>query len=469
MLEVRKLELIKSTTIIGIGKISTQFLNFFLLPLYTAILSTEEYGYVDVINVISSVLVVIVNLQLEQGLFRFLIGVSKKEEKEEVISAAFMINAVVFIVYIVIYAMINFVFLYDIKIGIGYLLFCTISTIYYNNMMQISRGMGDNKLYAFGGFLSSALIIMFNIIFLVFLDMKAEGMLLANILGFTFTGLYLTKKQKVYKYLHIKSISKECIYKLLSYCIPLVPNELAWKIINSSDRIVTSVALGIATNGILAIACKITSFFIMFFHIFNTSWYEFVILHYTDKDREELLSSIINSAMNIFGSVSLLIICFIEKFFIYIVDEKFYDAYYQIPLFMIANLFNIGMGLISVVYIAEKDTKAIAKSSCTCAIVNLVVCILLINKFGLYAASISSIVAYAAVFFSRYIDIRKYLNLSFKLSNIVLLWVSFLSISIFYYIKKINIFIVGIIILEIVFINRNDIRKVLNIIKAKLK
>ena len=43
----REKQLIKNTAIITIGKICTQMITFFLLPIYTAILSTEEYGVVD--------------------------------------------------------------------------------------------------------------------------------------------------------------------------------------------------------------------------------------------------------------------------------------------------------------------------------------------------------------------------------------------------------------------------------------
>ena len=42
-------ELAKNTAIISVGKICTQVVSFLLLPIYTGILSTEEYGAVDLI------------------------------------------------------------------------------------------------------------------------------------------------------------------------------------------------------------------------------------------------------------------------------------------------------------------------------------------------------------------------------------------------------------------------------------
>lgn len=44
-----------------------------LLPIYTNILSTEEYGAVDLIITYTALLLPLVTLQLEQALFRFLL------------------------------------------------------------------------------------------------------------------------------------------------------------------------------------------------------------------------------------------------------------------------------------------------------------------------------------------------------------------------------------------------------------
>ena len=40
--------LFKNTGIIAIGQISTKIVNFLLLPLYTALLTTQEYGLVGI-------------------------------------------------------------------------------------------------------------------------------------------------------------------------------------------------------------------------------------------------------------------------------------------------------------------------------------------------------------------------------------------------------------------------------------
>lgn len=69
--------LFKNTGIIAIGQISTKIVNFFLLPLYTALLTTEEYGLVDLLITYAGLIAVIVGLQVFQAVFRFLVTIRK--------------------------------------------------------------------------------------------------------------------------------------------------------------------------------------------------------------------------------------------------------------------------------------------------------------------------------------------------------------------------------------------------------
>ena len=70
-------DLAKNTAIVSIGKICTQLITFFLLPVYTAVLSNEEYGVVDLLNTLTSLLLPIATLQIEQGIFRYLLDCRK--------------------------------------------------------------------------------------------------------------------------------------------------------------------------------------------------------------------------------------------------------------------------------------------------------------------------------------------------------------------------------------------------------
>ena len=86
-----KKRLIKNTGMIAIGNISTKLVSFFLLPLYTTLLSTSEYGIFDYILSIATFCVPFVSVLMDESIFRFLIDCKKQEEKEKVISTSLMI------------------------------------------------------------------------------------------------------------------------------------------------------------------------------------------------------------------------------------------------------------------------------------------------------------------------------------------------------------------------------------------
>ena len=104
----REKTLVKNTAILTIGKICTQLITFFLLPLYTGILSTEEYGTVDLLNTLVSLLLPVVTFQIEKGLFRELVTSRDDEKKKKIIISTSIFTIIIqCIIYIIIFAIIS--------------------------------------------------------------------------------------------------------------------------------------------------------------------------------------------------------------------------------------------------------------------------------------------------------------------------------------------------------------------------
>ena len=66
----RQSTLMKNTAIILFGKVCTQLISYLLLPLYTTVLSTEEYGTVDLLITYVTLIAPVVTLQMEAAVFR---------------------------------------------------------------------------------------------------------------------------------------------------------------------------------------------------------------------------------------------------------------------------------------------------------------------------------------------------------------------------------------------------------------
>ena len=104
----RGIQLVKNTIIVAIGQICTKFITFFLLPLYTSILSAKEYGIVDLLNTYISLLIPIAFLQMNQAIFRFLIDArSDENEKKKLISTCLIFVFFQSIIYLLIFIIIS--------------------------------------------------------------------------------------------------------------------------------------------------------------------------------------------------------------------------------------------------------------------------------------------------------------------------------------------------------------------------
>ncbi len=464
----REKNLVKNTIIITIGKICTQLITFFLLPVYTAILSTEEYGVVDLLNTLISLCLPIVTFQIEQALFRHLIDSRDNDEEiRKTISTTFITLVIQSVIYLVIFC-IAAPFIHN---NYKYFLATNvIASIFSSIMLQISRGLGDNKKYAVGSFLTAFITVILNIVFIVWLRWGAYGMLSASLIGNIVCSSYILITKKIYKYINIKEYSKQLLKKLWKYSMPLIPNAISWWIFNSSDRIIVSSVLGIAQNGILSASYKFSNVYITIYNIFNMTWTESASLHINDKDNSEFFSKIMNVALKLFAAICFGIIAFMPFIFPIMINEKFGEAYNQIPILMLSSLFNVVVGLLSVIYIAKKDTKAVAKTSIMAAIINLVVNLALIEFIGLYAASISTLAAYFIMAIYRLYDVKKYIKIKLDKVFIFASSIMIVILLISYYINNLYLNIITIII-TIVFswlTNKSYIRPIINAVKNKI-
>ncbi len=167
--------LIKNTFIIALGQICTKFISFFLLPLYTAVLSTEQFGVVDLLNTIISLLIPIIFLQIDQAIFRYLIDIRNKVNSiKNLLSTVF----IYVFVQILLFTIIFIVFQQFVSNDYKYFLLISLVTAELSNvLLQISRGLGDNLNYSIGSLISGAGTIIFNVLFLVVFNFGAFGLL----------------------------------------------------------------------------------------------------------------------------------------------------------------------------------------------------------------------------------------------------------------------------------------------------
>ncbi len=401
-------KLAKNTLIIFLGKAFTQLLSFFLLPLYTAILTTEDYGFADLIFVIGALVAPIMILQLDAGLFRSLIEVRDDRQKiKDTTGNVFCLSFLFCLIYVAIYI----ILCTFIDIRFHYLiLFYVLTTIGLNLTLQFYRGIGNNVAYSVLCCVNGTCTIGANIVFLLVLKMGVEGMILAYIVGqgvgflTGLVGFLIT-----YRDLKFNIRLKDNI-DILKYSIPLIFNGVSWWIMNASDRVIIIAMIGLGENGIYSVANKFSTVMFSAYSIFNLSWTEIVSTKYITSGIDDEIVKL-NEKINI----ALLYICGLamsSMFIIYpiFVNSSFSDGLQYIPILITAVYFNCLAAQLGGLLVAKKDSNTIALTSVIGAVLNIVINVLFIRIAGLYAAAGSTLISFLIMYLMRRIRLKDVLG-----------------------------------------------------------
>lgn len=447
--------LLTNTGIIAIGQISTKLINFFLLPLYTALLTTEEYGLVDLLTTYTTFISVVVGMQMSQAIFRFLVT-SRSENRriKEISSTVVVASCIVILVYIVVFFCIYRIINLQCK---WFLLVHVIAIILFQLLLGIARGLGKNIDYAGGSFIAAVVTLILNVLFIAIFRLNISFMLVAYTIGPILGCAYLIIRVKLFDFLGFRYANKSDLKMVVGYAIPLVPNELSWSIIHVSDRIIVSQFMNIAANGLIAVASKFSVIYTTSFSIFNTSWTEQVVLHYRDEGGKQYVNTMFDQVVTLFGCIAMGIILCMPFVYNILVDHKFDNAYGLVPFYMLAVFFNAVIGLISSIYLVENETKKIAISTTIAAAINIIVNIFLIRYIGLYAAPISSICGYAVISFWRLYDINKrHCKIGISYNKLLILCVMAILTFFSYYAKSnlVHIIVFSIVAIISIIINK---------------
>ena len=301
-------------------------------------------------------------------------------------------------------------------------------------MLQVARGFGSNVVYAMGSFLSAASLILLNIVFIVGFKLGASGMIWSHVISAVICGTFILIQTKAYRYVSFHVPSKESSKRYLSYSLPLIPNQISWWILSASDRTVILWQLGVAFNGIYSIAGKFSNLYSVMYNIFNLSWTELISVHFNDPDREKVFSDLQDTVVKLLICLYLGIVSVMPFVFPIMINKKYSDAYYQIPILMIGVFFSAMIGVMSAYYIADKNTKVIAKTTMICAGINLILDVVLMPFIGLFAASIASAIAYFVMYIVRYIDINRNYGVKNSPQLLTLMVIStFIIFGVYYY------------------------------------
>lgn len=405
----QKKQLMKNTIIIAIGKLSTQIISYLLLPLYTSKLDPSEYGNYDFICTLSIFLCPIITLLMEESMFRYLIDANSKVERKKIITQTIIYTFAGTVVFTALASLIMGFGTDYTPMYITAIITFVISNILIGLSNALSRGLGKIKLYSISNFILGISTIILNIVFILALKAGAEGLLWANTIANAFTAIVILGILKLPKY--IGKIDKPLMKDMIKYSVPLVPNSISWSIINMSDRIILTQMVSSAANGIYAMANKFPNIINVLYGYFYTAWKESAAKIVKDENKNQYYNSIYHDAKRFLYAVTICLIAVMPFAFPIFINEAYDEAYIYIPIVMIATYYSNLSSFYGGIFSAYKDTKIMGTTTIIAAVINLVVDLIFVNTFKIYAACFSTLIANLIVYFYRKKKLKKYLKL----------------------------------------------------------
>ena len=409
----RNKDIISNTLVLSIGSFVPKLLSMLTVPILTTYLSKTELGQYDLIASVILFVIPVITLQIEQGAFRFLLSAKTEEEKSGYITGAFAYVLGVSGVTGAAAAVIMGFARLDPVLILSIVLVLILEAV-YKLAGQVVRGRRRSLTYSLGAVVYSAVYMLLMVGLVYWLRLGMLGVLWATAGGYLASSLYMLASGKTYRYLDRSQLSAEHIRRLLRFSIPIVPSSISLWVINFLDRIVIVAALGAEMNAVYSVATKISQLYTALYGIFTMAWTETAVSSVEDEDMEAYYSQMFQGVFRATVGVMLGMIALTPVVYRILINEQYASAYTQTLVLYFGMFFNSLVSFYAGIYIALKRTRQVGYSSAVGALVNVVINVALVRKFGLYAASVSTVLSFLMVALYRGLDLKKAIRIRYR-------------------------------------------------------
>lgn len=463
-------KLFNNSIVFAIGSLGSKLMVFFLVPIYTYYLNTNEFGLVDLLTTTISLILPLFTMSIAESVLRFVMD--KNYNKKTILINSFIVIVLGFILLLLLYPVLVIILPFHDYIFYFYILLFLQSI--YSLLAQYIRAEGLVRLYAISGVLNAFILLICNIVLLVLLNMGITGYLYSIILSYLLSSIFITIFGKVYRHINFKKVNIRIMEEMLRYSIPLIPNALMWWIMGLSDRYIITYFLGLGANGLYAVANKIPSILNIVNSIFFQAWQMSAIEEVNSKNKSTFFSNVFNIfSVAMLVSTSLLLLNL--KFIIgTLVSEDYFESWKYVPFLLLGIVFSSFSGFLGTNYIAAKRTSGVFKTSIIGAILNILVNLVLIPLIGLNGAALGTMFSFAIIWLLRVKDTKQFVNITINIKKLLLtliiiliqIWILYIDFG-FEYLLGFGCFII------IILVNFYEIKivsqKMLQVLKSKVK
>lgn len=403
-------ELISNSVLFTIANMGSKIIVFLMVPLYTAVLTTEEYGVSDMVQTTAHLLYPVLTCMISEAVLRFCF--LKDIDPSQVLSVGIRITIIGSVINIIL----GVSFLYvPFFFSLGpYVLFIPVMFIGHSLSQlfhKFARGIGKVKVSATAGLMGTGLVVSLNLLFLLVFKLGILGYLLSYTFCEYVTAGYMALSCK-------SAISKTqrgipgLQSQMLKYSIPLVPNSLSWWALSSVNRYIMLAYIGVSAVGIYSATLRIPSILTVLCDIFAQAWLLSALKNYESDETKAFINAMHGRYFAVVIIMTSVFIILAKPIAVILLSGEFSDYWYVTPFLFISVFWGAMVGFLGSVFSAERKNTMQFVSTIFGAVVSIVFTVLFLKKYGVIIVAIATMLGYFMIWLVRRLAVNKYLRLS---------------------------------------------------------
>lgn len=391
---------IKDSSIYGIAGILSRGISILLVPFYTRIFTTGDYGIIDILGVFGSIVSILFSFEITQAVARYYPATNNTIDKTKIASSSLIFTFISFSVFLLIsqvFASRFSILILDNKQSIGVFRIWAVSefftALFYLFQNQLKWRLESVK-YSIVSISYTIITLSLTILLVLVFNLKLYGVFTAKLAGAVFaSAISFIFCRKDYKFIFNSKLLKE----MLKFSVPLIPSTAGVFILNSGHRILVKALLSLSALGLFGVASRLTSLVSVIMSSFQGALTPLIMKNYREVNTPFQISKLFRYfsffSILLFFSISI----FSKEILIILTTPAYYDAYKLVPFLLLDKIFFAMYVFAPGLFIAKK-TNMIAVINILSAIINISISFILLKTIGLIGAAIGTMVSSMAMF-----------------------------------------------------------------------
>ena len=455
----------------SVSNLVSKILVFLLVPLYTNVLTTYEYGVADVMQVTLLLLVPALTLNIGEAALRF--GIENADKRGGIlktgISHLLRADAVTVGLCIVAFAFVD----EGIKWYILLFAILFMANSCFEFLVLYFQGCEEVPTVVVGSVTSTVVMIVSNIVFLLVIRIGLNGYLYSQIIAYAVSSAVMTVLGIKHGVIRDVKEDRELSAQMVSYGVPLIAYSTGSWVNNAADRYIVLALCGAAVNGVYGVAYKIPAILMVFQRIFAQAWQMSATKSYKDDKSSEFFTQMYR-AYNCFMVIGCaILILLVRPIALFMFRKDFFEAWRFVPPLLISVIFGALTGFLGSICLAFKDSKSMGVATSAGAVANVAMNLAFIPKYGAMGAAVATALSYAIMWGFAYSFVRRYTSIDNNLLSDVLSYLILIAITIAVIGQVPGMYLIGAVLLTVILLLyfrdvRNITEKIAGMLRSKL-